>query len=171
MKIFTTLAIITVSITSIAQTGIISRRSHSGNMVNINAEPDNFGGIVEDFFFLGKNNVDTVILDGECLIEIGRPMLILDEVQQQTFDTVCNDESLRQYGYSIEAVRSNYRPNVVFIGFEEEKDEPVDTSQPKDGGGSYWSNGGPFHNGTSGFLGLIFLSLLAYTITPILKKK
>lgn len=156
-----------------SQTAVISTKSHSGNTASVLQAPDNFGGRMDySEIRLTDIQVDTVILYGDCLIEKGESLLYnVLSGDNRSVDTICNNESLRQRGYNLEIVKTNYPQNVVFIGFKNEEVEPEPNEPDANDGGGFWINGSPFENGTSGFLIIVFISLIVYTVTPILRKK
>lgn len=157
MKIPFLLFALFIASIGMSQTAVISNKSHSGDLSKVIYEPDNFGGRMDAHSLkLSLKSIDTVVLIDECIIEYGSTFYNDERFQ----DTVCDNESLRQHGYSLDAARQIYNGHVTFIGFNEDVDD-----NSTDGSEEYW------HNGSLPLFLVLLLSYFGYLISPAIKKK
>ena len=99
-----------ISSNLIAQTDVISNKSHSGTGQNINLERDNFG--------MPSITVDSIIyLSKNCIIEVSSY-----HGYDQLRDTVCDHPYFIEHGYNLDEIKKMYPSNTVFYGFKESKE-------------------------------------------------
>lgn len=147
MKLVSIFTLIIWASTSIGQTNIISNKSHSGNLAEVNLEKDNFG--------MPAIVIDSIIYDGEnCIIEVSTYGYQGSSMK----DTVCNHPYFVKHGYNLNAIKEMYPSRTVFVGFEEMEMAPPSP------------NGWPIQNGTSWLIGLISCSILGFTFLTKEKK-
>jgi hypothetical protein len=140
-----------------SQTAVISSKNHSGDLSFLLEENDNFGDIEP------PRSIDSVVkIDKSCIVEIGTRW---GDVHYH--DTICEHWALEQRGYTETVVKDLYGNKVEVIGFGEIS---KGTSVKPGGGRRFW-NRRQSKNGFSLWIAAILLSILAYSISPIFRKK
>lgn len=104
MKTILTLLLLVLSAPMMAQTNIISLKSHAGDIAQIDKETDNFG---EPPWKMGVDSV--IFVKKGVIVECGYGMR-RDTVRSKIYD-----------GYLTDRMRDYYAPNCVFVGFKESK--------------------------------------------------
>lgn len=147
MKLTSILIVILFSSHAFTQTNVISLKSHSGDMAEIEKETDNFGMPMMDI------KIDTVLRYKEkCLIEIKTI-----DGRHGIRDTICDHPYLEGTGSNYKQIKQRYPNGVVFIGFNKSpKIERIDQSTR--------------FNGTNVIGRLLILSLVLFVFSPTFKK-
>lgn len=97
------------TLTSFAQTSVISVKSHQGNLNSLPTAADHFGAIEKPRIY------ETIIkIDAHCVVQIGWQ----NSESNQFRDTVCNHWYYEQHHYSEEKVKEFHGKKTVLIGFE-----------------------------------------------------
>ena len=143
MRLILLFTLLTTTI-SIGQTNIISNRSHSGNLSNIENEKDDFGAIYTP-------PTDTVILLNSTTIIVVQSNWDGTSIH----DTISNHFGLPKNKLELNRFKMNYQSTTKFIGFEDLK--AIHGSQI-----NYFKQ-----NKVSLFVGLLFLSAMLYTLLPL----
>ncbi|HIP31790.1 MAG TPA: hypothetical protein EYG86_03420 [Crocinitomicaceae bacterium] len=155
MKLLTLTTTLLFAINLNAQTNIIANKSHSGDLSNLEQEPDDFG--IPDNYF--KRNVDSVIYYKKtCFIEVRK-----EHQTQNTFtyrrDTICSKHVLLEDKNQFDSFKSRYPASTVFIGFEKSKKTKVNRKS------TVKKNAVPL------FIGFVILLATLYSFLPLLRKK
>lgn len=106
MKTIITLLLLVVSAPMMAQTNIISLKSHAGDIAQIDKETDNFG---EPPWKMGVDSV--LFVKKGVIVECGFGFR-RDTIQSDLYD-----------GHLTDRIKDYYAPNCVFVGFKESKNE------------------------------------------------
>jgi len=147
MKTLIAFFILSISFNLSAQTNVISLKSHSGDIVQLHHEKDNFGEM-----WIPPMPVDTVKFIRNGMLVECRPNSFAMEIRDlqgniisnREYDTI-RDVSITQTLTS--TLRNNYPESTVFVGFEM---EPVKNTHFN----------GMKHNGISWLFGIVLLLLL-----------
>lgn len=138
--------LVLISTTCMAQTNVISNKSHSGDLSEIKYEKDNFG--------IPGPSVDSVIyLSDSCLI-----LVFLEWGGRYTYhDTVC-EQYYAEHINNPKELKNMFGNNVKLVGF-------------KKGNKIKNSNQTIQQNGINWFFGALILSFLLYVSFPYLIKR
>ena len=97
-----------------AQTGIISLKSHSGQLSELTNYEDNFGNPPMDIPRFIPTRPDTMTYLGNNCVQI-KSMF--------SCDTLCNNSFFKEYDYNPETLKDQVTPGTIFKDFEKRKDE------------------------------------------------
>ncbi len=156
MKLLTLTTTLVLAINLNAQTNIIANKSHSGDLSNLEQEPDDFG--IPDNYF--KRNVDSVILYKKtCFIEVRRQINNVNSGVTYRRDTICSTYDFPTSKSELNSFKNRYPKNTKFIGFEKIEKKKVDKKNNSR------------KSSTPLFVGFVILLAALYSFLPLLRKK
>lgn len=121
MKTILSILLISVSLSTSAQTSVISVKSHQGNLNSIVDANDHFGA------FEAPRVYDTIIkIDGQCVVQLGWQ----NSENFRFRDTVCDHWYYQQSNYSEKKIQEYHGKKTVLIGFTKETNSSNQQDRP-----------------------------------------
>jgi hypothetical protein len=153
MKTTLFIALVILGFNLSAQTSIISTKSHAGLSNSYLEASDNYGVVAP------RPVYDTVIqIDNSCLVMIGTRW------QTNRFrDTVCDHWAFENGEMNQTTINEYFGEEVTFLD-SRKKAKP-------EGGQGFWFNGRQHQNGINLWFMIILLSISAYILVPVIKKR
>ncbi|MFT5777170.1 MAG: hypothetical protein ACI837_000101 [Crocinitomicaceae bacterium] len=109
MRICVTALLSICSFLTVAQTDVISLRSHAGEWFKIKSEQDNFGNPPNIL------SIDSVVyLGNECIIELRS---CSQGSNESYYDTICEHPSFNSREFDMMRFKTEYPWNATYVGF------------------------------------------------------